>query len=229
MKNIVSLFLFFSLISCTKDAVFETAESNALIQEGVHDPAQLIEINGQLFLFASAVEWSRYAYGSGTWALKGDDIYAKGSPSWYQGTNLWAPSIIKSGNNEYRLYHSAVIDEDNGQSRIGFANINSSSANLSISTSTDFVLESNSINEPFAIDPAVFEDKDSKIWMVYGSHTKGIWVVEIDEATGVLKESPDNKSWNTADSRFTELANYDGPLDENNVEAAYIYNCPDID
>ncbi len=40
---------------------------------------------------------------------------------------------------------------------------------------------------PNAIDPTVFEDKDGKLWMTYGSWSGGIFIVEIDPATGEVK------------------------------------------
>ena len=46
----------------------------------MHDPAQLVEVNNKLLLFASAVEWSSYEFGSNDWQLQGDDIYPNGSP-----------------------------------------------------------------------------------------------------------------------------------------------------
>lgn len=217
------------LINACDKGEDETIEPNrtAIIYSGVHDPAQLVEINGELVLFASAVEWSAYEFGSNEWQLKGDNIYANGSPSWYNGTNLWAPSVAKINANKLRLYHSAVSDEDNHQSKIGFATVNTSIANFTFTPSSDYVLESQNTEQPFAIDPAVFEDDDNRLWLVYGSHAEGIWMVELDETSGLLKENPTHKTWDIADDRFIEIANYGGQLDENNIEAAYIYNHPE--
>ena len=39
-------------------------------------------------------------------------------------------------------------------------------------------------NYPNAIDPTVFYDKDGKLWMVYGSWSGGIFLLELDENTG---------------------------------------------
>lgn len=221
-----------SFSACKKEEIEEPNENNsktgtAMIYSGVHDPAQLIEVNNKLVLFASPVEWSIYEFGSSQWQPKGDDIYANGNPSWYSGSSLWAPSIIKTINNDLRLYHSAVIDEDNAVSRIGFASVSGTPDNFSFTPSSDYVLESQNIDQPFAIDPAVFEDDDGRIWLVYGSHTEGIWMVELDQSTGLLKTNPSDKTWELTDNRFTEIANYGGQLNENNIEAAYIYNHPD--
>lgn len=48
---------------------------------------------------------------------------------------------------------------------------------------------------PNAIDPSVFYDGDGKMWMVYGSWSGGIFLLEIDEATGKVihpAADPDN-------------------------------------
>ena len=222
---LLSLTLFINSCDKNDDEIIDINDT-AIIYNGVHDPAQLVEFNGDLVLFASAVEWSTYEFGSKNWELKGDDIYANGSPSWYKGVNLWAPSVFKTGSDELRLYHSAVSDEDKHQSKIGFATVNISTSNFTFTPSDDYVLESQNTDQPFAIDPAVFEDDSSRIWLVYGSHTKGIWMVELNETTGLLKEDPGNKTWDITDDRFIEIANYGGQLDENNIEAAYIYNHP---
>lgn len=37
---------------------------------------------------------------------------------------------------------------------------------------------------PNAIDPSVFYDTDDRMWMVYGSWSGGIYLLEIDPATG---------------------------------------------
>ena len=39
---------------------------------------------------------------------------------------------------------------------------------------------------PNAIDPTVFYDADGKMWMVYGSWSGGIFLLEIDEKTGLV-------------------------------------------
>jgi arabinan endo-1,5-alpha-L-arabinosidase len=37
---------------------------------------------------------------------------------------------------------------------------------------------------PNVVDPDVFYDNDGKLWMVYGSYSGGIFILEMDEATG---------------------------------------------
>ncbi len=54
---------------------------------------------------------------------------------------------------------------------------------------------------PNAIDPTVFYDEDGKMWMVYGSWSGGIFLLEIDEATGEVIH-PEADSENNVDAYF---------------------------
>ncbi len=44
--------------------------------------------------------------------------------------------------------------------------------------------EYNNLKYPNCIDPTVFYDRKGKLWMVYGSWSGGIWLLELDEKTG---------------------------------------------
>lgn len=44
----------------------------------------------------------------------------------------------------------------------------------------------NNLNYPNCIDPCVFYDADGRMWMVYGSWSGGIWLLEVDQETGYL-------------------------------------------
>lgn len=53
-----------------------------------------------------------------------------------------------------------------------------------------------------AIDPTLFYDKDGKLWMTYGSWSGGIFILEIDPATGEPKYP--GKDSKTADGRLID-------------------------
>lgn len=55
---------------------------------------------------------------------------------------------------------------------------------------------------PNAIDPTVFEDKDGKLWMTYGSWSGGIFLLEINPATG--RAIYPGKSSKTDDTRIVD-------------------------
>jgi arabinan endo-1,5-alpha-L-arabinosidase len=206
-----------------------TSVYEPLILPDVHDPAQLVRLGNTLRLYASPVEWWAYSLNDRAWTFLGDDLYGGNNPDWdLGGAAYWAPSLVRVGRDRYRLYHSAVHDEDNHGSRIGFARGVVADGEIAWEPVDDYVVESGGYTEPFAIDPAVFRDDDQRHWLVYGSHAAGIWIVEIDPGTGLLAERPSDKRWTAVDDRFHHLADYGGDrYDENNIEAAYVYNHPE--
>jgi lysophospholipase L1-like esterase len=204
------------------------SKNGAMIYSSAHDPTHIVKMEDYLVLFGSAVRWSTYKLGSEKWELKGDNMYISGQPKWYTKKSLWAPSIFEHQPGAFRIYHSSVIDEEIHNSRIGFADLyGSPEKGFTFTPAADYLLESENMQQPFGIDPALFIDKEGKHWLVYGSHAKGIYITELDDVTGLLKTNPKDKIWSPDDKRFTNIANYGGGLDENNIEAAYVYNHPD--
>jgi len=55
---------------------------------------------------------------------------------------------------------------------------------------------------PNAIDPCVFYDEDGKLWMTYGSWSGGIFMLELDEATGLRDYDVAYETGNTSDAYF---------------------------
>ena len=44
----------------------------------------------------------------------------------------------------------------------------------------------NNLSWPNCIDPNLFHDKEGRLWMVYGSWSGGVFLIEVDEHTGLL-------------------------------------------
>jgi arabinan endo-1,5-alpha-L-arabinosidase len=212
-------------------ALFHCEHSIFVILPDVHDPAQLVFHADHLLLYASAVEWWSYSLQTGEWEFLGDDLYGEDGPRWDHGDRrFWAPTIRRIGDSQFRLYHSAVFDEDAHGSRIGFGEGHGESVDLEWEPTSAPVVQSDGLDEPFAIDPAVFADDDDRTWLVFGSHAEGIWIAELDNSTGYLARRPRDISWSPDDERFFHLADYGGDrYDENNVEAGYVYNHPETE
>lgn len=126
--------------------------------------------------------------------------------------HLWAPDIIyNKANDLYYMYYctsstwnastigfatSKTIDGmyEYGKDLIysGLTRYNMEETNVLDYVDKDFALDNYikldgtyNFNEyPNALDPSVFYDKDGKMWMVYGSWSGGIFLLEIDEQTG---------------------------------------------
>lgn len=202
--------------------------STAMIRAKVHDPSNPVRMGDYLMLFASAVTWHYFDLNTKSWTY-GGELYKANKlsvpPSRPTDGRFWAPHVAPCpwSLGDLVIYHSDVTFEDNHESKISFALSSGDPPNLIWTAGDSYVVESRGYQMPFAIDPSVFEDDDGSFWLIYGSHAKGIVIVELNPATGYLKVDPENKIWSPNDPRFTTIANYGGKLDENNVEAAYLY------
>ena len=138
------------------------------------------------------------------------------------GYHVWAPDVVyNKANDMYYMYVS--ISSTWNASNIAYAtskNIEGpyvyqgpliysgfTSKNIHHTDVLDYVDEDYAIETyirgseynfrefPNAIDPTVFYDEDGRMWMVYGSWSGGIFLIEIDEATGQVihpEADPDN-------------------------------------
>ncbi len=110
--------------------------------------------------------------------------HAKLDPAKKQG--LWAPDVVKVGDT-YRLYYSASTF-GSSRSCIGLAESKSIEGPY---VDKGIVVESevNAVSGPNCIDPALIEDGSGRVYMSYGSFSGGIFMTELDPATGFLKDS----------------------------------------
>lgn len=115
-------------------------------------------------------------------------------PSWVSSegisaTDVWAPQITYRDGKYWCYYTVSSFGSNN--SAIGLAVTNSLNVN-----SPDYgweekgmVFRSRSGNNYNAIDADVLEDKDGKLWMVFGSFWDGIKMIELDKTTGMRNSS----------------------------------------
>ncbi|MCR4902168.1 MAG: glycoside hydrolase family 43 protein [Butyrivibrio sp.] len=78
---------------------------------------------------------------------------------------------------------------------------------------------------PNALDPTVFYDKDGKMWMVYGSWSGGIFLLELDEQTGQVIH-PEADPENNVDAYFGKKLMGGG---HKSIEGPYIIYDADSD
>jgi len=176
----------------------------------VHDPSTIIKEDGRYYVYATGAVNApiqlKYSDNFTTWQ-NGPSVF-NGIPAWAQaevpnnGGNIWAPDIIKF-NDEYRLYYS-VSSFGSRDSAIG----------LATNTTLDFtdpnyqwvdkelVIKSENgsanLNPYNAIDPSIFFDESTeRMWMTWGSFTRGIYMTELDPNTG-KRITPDSATINIA-------------------------------
>lgn len=169
-----------------------------------HDPAIFKDDDGTYYVFSTDASYGdmhktgvqvRKSADLITWQYVGtafDDFekecaeviaHAKLDPAKNQG--LWAPDVIKVGNT-YRMYFSASTF---GESRscIGLAESKKAAGPY---TYKGIVVksETGAVNGPNDIDPALIYDADGNLYMAYGSFFGGIFMVQLDNETGFVKD-----------------------------------------
>ncbi|WP_330148690.1 LamG-like jellyroll fold domain-containing protein [Shewanella xiamenensis] len=178
----------------------------------VHDPSIIKDTDGTYYVFGShlavasstdLMNWTQIASdGAATSSLFNTyaSEIAEGT-AWTGGfVGSWAPDVIKLADGKYHFYYDFCGGPDKidcvSRSYLGMAtsdNILGPYVNKGLLLKSGHEgAENPGANgqiydgnvDPNAIDPAVFYDKDGGLWMTYGSYSGGIWVMQLDPATG---------------------------------------------
>lgn len=191
-------------ISDSYGSIADISFSSSWGPYNLHDPT-IIKEGNQYYIFSTDVMYgplvrSGIMYRKSTdlvhwnflgWVFNGVPSVAKqyvtGASGGRVPDGVWAPFIIKAVN-EFRLYYSVSV--------IG-AKV--SCICLATSTSLDgpwtdqgIVISTANQEQMNSIDPSIIIDRiNGKHWMAYGSWFAGIFIVELNPATGKLKTNSD--------------------------------------
>ncbi|MGA2060242.1 MAG: family 43 glycosylhydrolase [Thermoguttaceae bacterium] len=182
-----------------------------------HDPSTMIYDGSHYYYYCTGQGiLSKYSSNTTSW-FEGSAVFST-QPSWtttavpgFTGY-FWAPEISYF-NGLYHMYY-AVSTFGSQVSAIGMA----TSTSLSNPVWTDHgsaVLQSHVGSAFNTIDPSILKDNNGNMWMTFGSFWQGIYEVQLDPTTGLLK-SPSNPT-------YIQLAK--NPADPNDaIEASYLYH-----
>lgn len=169
----------------------------------VHDPS-IINDNGTYYIVGShlafaksddLINWKQLSISVRPNNILFPDPYTtlKDVMDYAQTKTMWAGDMVKLKNGKYYYYFSACKG-DQPLSALGFAtsdkvdgpydNVN---VFLKSGSNQSTYPGYNAGKDPNAVDPAVFFDKSGKLWMVYGSYSGGIFMLEMDDNTGLPK------------------------------------------
>ncbi|WP_102797078.1 LamG-like jellyroll fold domain-containing protein [Bowmanella denitrificans] len=118
----------------------------------------------------------------------------------WQGS--WAADVIQLADGKYHFYYNHCASPENGEcdssrSYLGVAvsaHIEGPYENIALFLKSGHRgeenpgIDGNPYNgnlHPNAIDPDVFFDKEGRLWMVYGSYSGGIWIMQMDPTSGL--------------------------------------------
>ncbi|MEC3649627.1 arabinan endo-1,5-alpha-L-arabinosidase AbnB [Bacillus subtilis] len=178
------------------------AQKPVFKEVSVHDPS-IIETNGTFYVFGShlasaktndLMQWQQLTNSVSNDNPLIPNVYKelKETFEWAQSDTLWAADVTQLADGKYYMYYNACRG-DSPRSAMGVAvadNIEGPYKNKGIflksgmeGTSSDGT-PYDATKHPNVVDPHTFFDKDGKLWMVYGSYSGGIFILEMNPKTG---------------------------------------------
>jgi arabinan endo-1,5-alpha-L-arabinosidase len=179
----------------------------------VHDPSVIRADDGTFYVFGShldaarstdLMQWDYVATGLDASNPLWSTIPLEGN-QWTGAPGSWAADVIKLKDGKYRFYYNfcgippggqctgprsylgvATSDRIDGpyQDQGIFLRSGLSAAEIAAGYGPPGVTNYDARTMPNTIDPDVFHDRKGKLWMVYGSYSGGLFILEMDEATG---------------------------------------------
>ncbi|GAF63168.1 beta-xylosidase [Bacillus sp. TS-2] len=204
MKRVLMLILFAVFISLVAFKA-EANEPNPVFKEAsVHDPS-VIKVEDTFYVFGSHLaaakskdfmQWEQIT----THVHEGNklipNVYEELSEAleWANSDTLWAADVIQLDDGRYYMYYNAC-EGSSPRSAMGIAvadHIEGPYENLGIFLKSGmWGEESENSGEiydpqkhPNVIDPHVFFDAENRLWMVYGSYSGGLFILEMNSETG---------------------------------------------
>ena len=159
-------------------------------QVRVHDPSTILRCQDDYWIFCTGRGIPSYHSKDLVKWEAGPAVFTN-APDWVaqavpanRWLYYWAPDVIHLGD-RYLLYYS-VSSFGKNRSAIGLATnptLNPADPRFHW-TDQGIVVQSAETNNFNAIDPAIAQDADSHLWLVFGSFWSGIKMIQLDPATG---------------------------------------------
>ena len=170
----------------------------------VHDPS-VIKVGSEFYIFGSHLGAAK-STDLMNWTLVADGV-TNANPlftnvltelqdtfAWSQSNDLWAPDVVRLGDGKFYFYYDSCRG-DAPLSALGVAvadSVNGPYINKQIilksgmtGLSEDGVTNYDARVHPNVIDPNTFFDAGGNLWMIYGSYSGGIFILAMDETTGL--------------------------------------------
>mgnify|MGYP000085147784 CR=1 FL=1 len=168
----------------------------------VHDPS-VIKVDSTYYVFGShlasaktedLMSWESISSGvtDGNVLIPNVTEELSETLTWAKSKTLWAPDVIQLADGKFYMYYDACKG-DSPLSALGIAvsdHIEGPYKNKGVilksgmsGTGSDGEMY-DATQKPNVVDPDVFFDKEGKLWMVYGSYSGGIFILEMDTKTG---------------------------------------------
>jgi arabinan endo-1,5-alpha-L-arabinosidase len=175
----------------------------------VHDPS-IVAVDGTYYVFGSHLGAAKTTDFM-NWTLIGSGVNDKNplienvreemkeALEWAKTDTFWAPDVIQLADGRYYMYYCtcegsmplsslgvAVSDKIEGPYKdLGLILKSGMGADMKSEDGDTY----NANIQPNVVDPSLYFDKEGKLWMMYGSYSGGIFVLEMDPNTGFPLES----------------------------------------
>lgn len=174
----------------------------------VHDPS-IVKVDNTYYIFGShlavaktndLMNWTLIASGVSKSNPVIPDAMTEMSEAfgWAHTNTFWAPDVIQLEDGRFYYYYCncegskplaalgvAVSDNIEGPYKDVQVILKSGMDNDTLSEDGDIY---DPRYQPNVVDPCVFYDKEGKLWMMYGSYSGGIFILELDKKTGLPLE-----------------------------------------
>jgi len=173
----------------------------------VHDPS-FIKVGTDYYVFGShlaaakstdLMNWTLIADGVNNSNPLFTNVLTALQPTfaWSTVNDLWAPDVAKLADGKYYFYYDSCKG-DSPLSALGVAVADTVTGPYTTNKGIFLKSGMNGLSEdgvtnydaqvhPNVVDPQVFFDTTGKLWMIYGSYSGGIFIMEMDGATGLPK------------------------------------------
>jgi hypothetical protein len=214
---------FFSTNSITLTVTPVTIPTPLLPQEqtvlgytSVHDPARMIKDGGFYYTFGDGQGINvMFTSDLRNWNYA-NPVFPGSPPAWTTNAvpgftgYYWAPDIVYQ-NGQYYLYYAASI-WGTITSAIGL--VTSPSLTAPVWTDHGPIIQYESGVSYNCIDPSILQDTNGAMWMSFGSYSDGIFVTQLNPATGKL---------NYPGLAPTKIADSSTNFFSNGTEASFLY------
>lgn len=164
----------------------------------VHDPA-VTKVGSTYYTFGShlaaakstdLMNWTKIADGvTSVNPLFNNVVTALADTfAWSTVVGLWRPYVIQLADGKFYMYYDSC-QGSSPLSAMGVAvadKIEGPYVNKQIILKSGGSVAGYNVNtQPNVVDPYLFHDASNKLWMIYGSFSGGIFILAMDEATGL--------------------------------------------
>ena len=204
MKRIIAwlamLMLCMTAFACAEEAIVPNSElpmPKFSKNVAVHDPSIIKADDGYYYIYGShmaaarsadLIDWeyiSKDATNAGCTLVENVQTQMKEALSYARTKTFWAPDVVQLENGTYVFYY-CTCEGSSPLSMLGIAYADKPEGPY---VNQGVILKSgysgyNANHYPNVVDPCTFFDKEGRLWMVYGSYSGGIYILEMDTETG---------------------------------------------